>query len=151
MAYNNNYSYHSQGGGKNNKPQNQQYRSNEEIKAPEGFKPVWITNAIDEEGVKYCDAVAKSLKDVSRSFIRNIFGELKRIETRGFDSCRTDFFLLRPKVAYSTTRNSSKYAVIFKEVYNKMADNVTNNATFINLVRMTEAIIAYHRTYSNKE
>lgn len=115
------------------------------------FDSKWITKAIDAEGVKFCDDVAYELREVSSSYVRNIFGEIKRIETKGFDNCRTDFFLLRPKVAYSTARNEkSKIANLFKEVYNKMADSVNDNVTFINLVRMTEAIIAYHRTYTNK-
>lgn len=114
------------------------------------FNPQWITESIDAESVTFCEEVASNLKEVSSSFIRNIFGELKRIETKGFESCRTDFFLLRPKVAYSTARSEKKEAALFKEVYNKMADYVNDNSSFTNLVRMTEAIIAYHRTYTNK-
>lgn len=114
------------------------------------YKSQWITTAIDAECVEFCDEIASNLKEVSSSFIRNIYGELKRIETKGYDNCKTDFFLLRPKVAYSTARNDSKIANLFKDVYNKMADSVKDKTTFENLVRMTEAIIAYHRTYTNK-
>lgn len=114
------------------------------------FNPRWITESIDAECVTFCEEVASNLKEVSSSYIRNIFGELKRIETKGFEYCRTDFFLLRPKVAYSTARSDKKEAALFKEVYNKMADYVNGNSSFANLVRMTEAIIAYHRTYTNK-
>ena len=116
------------------------------------FSADWIKKEIDAYGVNFCDQVAQDLADgdVSSSFIRNIYGELKRIEVKGFDQCRADFYLLRPKVAYATARNDKKAASLFKDVYNKMAECVSDNKTFCNLVRMTEAIIAYHKTYHNK-
>ena len=116
------------------------------------FNARWITHAIDGDCVNFCEEVAKSMAWVSASLIRNIFGEMKRIEVKGFENCRTDFYLLRPKVAYIVARNQNKNeAELFAKVYNKMADNVHDNAGFCNLVRMTEAIVAYHKTYSKKD
>ncbi len=147
-SYNNNYQRNPHRGGADRQGQSAEVSYNHILSR---FNPEWITKAIDAEGVQFCDNVASKLKEVSASYVRNIFGELKRIETKGFENCRTDFFLLRPKVAYSTARNDKdKIANLFKEVYNKMADNVNDTLTFTNLVRMTEAIIAYHRTYTNK-
>lgn len=154
MAYNYNKdrSYRPQGGrGDNTRPQQRSEVSYDHILRT--FNPQWITNEIDAECVRFCEDVAKELagNKLSSSFIRNVYGELKRIETKGFDNCRTDFYLLRPKVAYSTARSDKKHiAELFKQVYNRMADNVNDNASFVNLVRMSEAIIAYHKTIYDK-
>lgn len=113
------------------------------------FEKEWITNGIDTEGVDFCESVAKHLvkQKMSASYVRNIFGELKRIETKGFNECRVDFYMLRPKVAYSTARadNRGMNMQLFRDVFEKMRPNVTNDRTFKNMVNMIEAIIAFHK------
>ena len=117
------------------------------------FKSEWIKNDIDKECVDFCEKVAKYLAEakVSSSLLRNIYGELKRIEAKGFELCKTDFFLLRPKVAYTIVRNEKNdYAQLFNAVYQKTSSNTSNEAHFSNLVRMCEAIIAFHKTHNPK-
>ncbi len=117
------------------------------------FKAEWITKEIDKECVDFCDRVAHYLADkkVSSSLLRNIYGELKRIEAKGFAQCRTDFFLMQPKIAYTIARNDKKEAAqLFNDVYRKMANSTVTEKHFDNLVRMCEAIIAYHKTYNPK-
>ena len=90
---------------------------------------------------------------MSSSYIRNIFGELKRIESKGFANDKTDFFLLRPKVAYATARAQDRGIdmSLFRMVYECMAPHVTDNRTFKNMVNMIEAIIAFHKACGGKD
>lgn len=142
---------------------NRQYNNfanykNDEIKKRadtilEGFKKEWIINEPDKECVEFCDKLAHIFAEgrLSSSFIRNIYGELTRIQVGGFDSHKPDFYLLRPKVAYAVTRSDKKeIAEYYRELYNKMADCVENATHFYNLVKIAEAVIAYHKTYYDK-
>lgn len=117
------------------------------------FNPNWIKKGIDKECVFYCEELAKYLgKNVSSSFLRNIFGEIKRIEARGFESSKPDFYMLRPKVAYTVARAKERNdnPEAFKEAYEKMADQVETATDFKNLVNMIEAIVAFHKVYNPK-
>lgn len=129
------------------------------------FNPNWINKGIDAECVKFCEALAKKLSDVddegnsgrnkvSSSFLRNIFGEIRRIQAKGFEVSKPDFYMLRPKVAYAAarakTRKDSGDPTPFREIYNKMADQVKTASDFNNMVSMIEAIVAYHKVYNPK-
>lgn len=133
-------------------------KGNDEIKKTadvilEGFKNEWVTNGPDKECVEFCDRLAHIFAEgkLSSSFIRNIYGELIRIQVGGFDNHKSAFYLLRPKVAYAATRSDNKeIAEYYKKLYNKMADCVESAAHFDNLVKIAEAVIAYHKTYYDK-
>jgi CRISPR-associated protein Csm2 len=125
------------------------------------FNPNWINKGIDAECVEYCDSLAKILsgkdsdkKAVSSSFLRNIFGEIRRIESKGFESSKPDFYMLRPKVAYTVARTKARSdsgdPSLFMDVYNQMANLVKTARDFKNMVNMIEAIIAYHKVYNPK-
>ena len=118
------------------------------------FKKEWITNGIDTDGVDFCESVAKHLvsQKMSASYVRNIFGELKRIETKGFNNCQVDFYMLRPKVAYSTARanNRGMNMQLFRNVFEAMMPHVTDR-TFKNMVNMIEAIIAFHKANNGND
>lgn len=119
------------------------------------FKPKWITDEIDEACMNLCDELSKNLVTVkvSSSFLRNIFGELRRIEIGGYESHKADFVLLRPKFAYACARavNNShnddlKGAIDnLRQLYDKAAREVSNAHGFRNLVNIMEAIVAFHK------
>lgn len=119
------------------------------------FRNEWITQGIDEAGVEFCRKAAEYLqqKRMTSSYIRNIFGELKRIESKGFAKSRTDFYLLRPKVAYATARANDRGIdmKLFRDIYEHMAPHVNDDHTFKNLVNMIEAIIAFHKAYGGRD
>lgn len=135
---------------------NQGYaRNNDKQEILALFKKEWISSGIDADGVDFCQRAAKYLTDsqMSASYIRNIFGELKRIETKGFDKSRTDFYMLRPKVAYSTARaaNRNMDMSLFREIFDKIVPLVHDSLTFKNMVNMIEAIIAFHKAEGGKD
>ena len=119
----------------------------------EKFRPEWVTVGPDRDCVAFCDSLADifASQQLSSTFIRNIYGEMIRILAGGFDNHRADFYLLRPKVAYAVKRSDKEYiAKYYSQLYNKMADAVTTAVHYENLVKIAEAIIAYHKTYYDK-
>lgn len=117
------------------------------------FNPTWITSGVDDECMNLCEELAVDMVNakISSSFLRNIFGELRRIEAGGFDKHRTEFVLLRPKLAYTCgraiERNQSAKEELnaLQEFYKLSAQNVANASGFQNLVSIMEAIIAFHK------
>lgn len=121
-------------------------------KINEQFRSSWITNSIEEDCMQLCEELATDMvaANVSSSFLRNFFGELRRIEAGGFESHRADFVLLRPKLAYTSARamdrNDKTNAIkAFQELYKLSAANVKDSHGFKNLVSIMEAIIAFHK------
>ena len=119
------------------------------------FNKEWITNGIDKNGVKFTDDFGRFLsRQLSTSQIRNIYGELKRIQMKGFANEKTAFILLKPKMAYATARSKSLKPL--KDVFNEAFDAIdtSNNEKgekhFINLMDFMEAILAYHKAYGGK-
>lgn len=117
------------------------------------FNPTWITSGVDDECMNLCEELAVDMvnANISSSFLRNIFGELRRIEAGGFDKHRTEFVLLRPKLAYTCGRaiernqNAKEELNALQELYKLSAQNVANASGFQNLVSIMEAIIAFHK------
>lgn len=117
------------------------------------FKPSWITNGVDEDCMNLCEELAKDMVKVkiSSSFLRNVFGELRRIEAGGFEKHRSDFVLLRPKLAYSCGRDSERNKGhkdeldSLQELYKLSARQVKSESEYKNLVSIMEAIIAFHK------
>lgn len=121
------------------------------------FRPEWITLGIDKECVVFTDEFGEHLNSgvnkLSTSQIRNVFGEIKRIELRGFKSDITSFFLLKPKMAYAASRQSKGAKINdFKLVFDKAFDALDPNSSdadkqFRNFVDFFEAILAYHKAH----
>lgn len=117
------------------------------------FKSAWITSGVDEDCMKLCEDLAKDMvtAKISSSFLRNIFGELRRIEAGGFEKLKTAFVLLRPKLAYTCGRaiernqNAKEELNALQEFYKLSAQSVANASGFQNLVSIMEAIIAFHK------
>lgn len=127
-----------------------------------GFDSRWIKEKINKSGIQFAENVGSYLADkMTTSQIRNFFGEVKRIQMKGFDKEETAFLLLKPKLAYSVVRNISgggdkreKEAAMkeFQEIMNRAHDAVEpgNNAQFENFVNLLEAILAYHKANNGK-
>ena len=93
-------------------------------------------------------------RKLSTSQIRNIFGEVKRMQMRGFDPYK--FQLLKPRLAYVAGRQTSspvrEAAQDLKRVLDVAIDKVLEEEEgkgqrerFSRFVDFFEAILAYHR------
>lgn len=137
------------------------------------FKPKWITEKIDEEGINYLENLGFYLTDkraetdnspgysaMTTSQVRNIYGEIKRIHLQGdgdksYD-WHSEFLMLRPKIAYNTARvlNQKKDNRIraFREVLEKAHSAVGNDfEKYKRFSQFVEAIIAYHKVYGGRD
>lgn len=68
----------------------------------------WITDAATAEMIDYTRNAGKYManKNLTKSKIRSIYGEIKRIQMRGYEQEKSSFFLLKPKVAYALGRDN---------------------------------------------
>ncbi|MCF0201473.1 MAG: type III-A CRISPR-associated protein Csm2 [Bacteroidales bacterium] len=83
--------------------------------------------------------------------LRKFFGEVKRQQMKGYDV--TDFVLLKPKLAYAVSRAKGNNPKIkdFYEVMSNAIDQVNDEKSFRNFIKIFEAIVAYHKaTEENK-
>ncbi len=145
------------------------------------FKAKWITDKIDTEGIDFAESLGFYLVDkrnietylrdtpgdnaLTNSQIRNVFGEVKRIELKlkgkqseeNWEREKVNFALLRPKLAYAQARVTASYKArnsrikTFKEVLEKAHQFVGNSSHFKNFSAFLEAILAYHKAYGGKE
>jgi CRISPR-associated protein Csm2 len=121
------------------------------------FKNDWITRGIDKECIRFAEEFGKFLKDnqLTTSQIRNVFGELKRIQMRGFEKEKTAFLLLKPKMAYAVARHQKYGLTQLTQVFNKAFDQVNIDSEqgkthFQNLIDMMESILAYHKAFGGR-
>ena len=138
----------------NSRRGNNQNRDNIKFDVP--FKPEWIKQGANNEMVQFCDKLGKFLETTSSSRLRNIYGEVTRIRLKKFEDSKTDFFLLKPKIAYTIGRLKGNEKKIFKElstILYQAIDSVDENnpKTFDNFQKFFEAILAYHKFYSKKD
>ncbi|MBW1741475.1 MAG: type III-A CRISPR-associated protein Csm2 [Deltaproteobacteria bacterium] len=92
---------------------------------------------------------------VTTSQIRQIFGKLKSIEAKGFDSPeqRTEFMMLKPLIAYAAGRHDKTGLDRLKERVCWGIDAVLEGPPeqeprrFKNFCRLFEAILAYHKAH----
>jgi len=140
------------------------------------FKPEWITEKIDEEGINYLENLGFYLTDkraetdnspgysaMTTSQVRNIFGEIKRIQLQmegetdpENEDWQGDFLMLRPKIAYNTARvlNQKKdnRIKVFRDVLEMAHKQVSKNKeNFKRFSQFAEAIIAYHKVYGGRD
>lgn len=121
------------------------------------FKPKWIKEGIDESAINFTDDFGKFLSHkLSSSQIRNVYGELKRIQMKGIKDEKTSFLLLKPKLAYAAARDNAKGLLPLKGVFNKafeaveISDLTKAEKQFENFMDFMEAILAYHKSYGGK-
>lgn len=116
-------------------------------------KTDWVTNKIDEDAVSFTEKFGNYLAKnrLTTSQIRNIYGELKRIQMKGFEAERTSFLLLLPKMAYAAKRNKNDGLTAFKKVFDKLHTNVKTAEQYNNMMNLMEAILAYHKAFGGRE
>lgn len=119
----------------------------------------WITEGIkDTEVVQFADEFGRfiSMNRLTTSQIRNVFGEMRRIQMKGFDSERTSFILLKPKLAYAVKRHGgkglSKFYDLFKMAYESVNPSKDGASTrYDNFISLVEAILAFHKFHGGKD
>ena len=124
-----------------------------------GFNTKWITEGTTTEMVEFADKAGKFManNNLTSSKIRSIYGEVKRIQMKGFEEGRTEFYLLKPKVAYTVGReklsnkNHIQGLLLFKLIFDACFEHVTDEATYKNFCNLMEAILAYHKAYVKKD
>jgi CRISPR-associated protein Csm2 len=131
------------------------------------FKKEWITHSIDEKTVDFAEWFGKYLCDIqpqdgrlgrmamTTTQIRNVFGEVKRIQAKEYQNEKSSFFLLRPKMAYAEARVKAKSGKSRIEDFRKVMENahlaVANETHFQNFVDFFEAILAYHKAAGGRD
>ncbi|MBP5481889.1 MAG: type III-A CRISPR-associated protein Csm2 [Paludibacteraceae bacterium] len=129
------------------------------------FNNRWITEGADKDMNDFAEKSGEYMapkderdKDkLSKSQIRNVYGEIKRIQLKGINSAegQSSFVLLKAKVAYAEGRNKTKGLTLFKLIFNKGWEVVTNNGydskMYNNFCNLLEAILAYHKAYGGKD
>lgn len=116
------------------------------------FKKDWIIQGVTKEFVDYAEKAGRAIKEggLTASQIRNIYGEVKRIQNGDFDKLKSSFFLLKPKVAYAVGRNNNLGLQIFQTIFNECFSLIQDKKTFHNFCNIFEAILAYHKAYGGK-
>ena len=116
------------------------------------FKAEWIKKGIDKECVSFSDKFGRFLSKngLTTSQIRNVYGELKRIEMKGYKQERTAFLLLKPKMAYAVARDGKPGLKQLTDIFQLAYNQVENEGHFKNLMDFMESILAYHKAYGGK-
>jgi CRISPR-associated protein Csm2 len=130
------------------------------------FKTEWITTGIDEAAVNFAEKFGEYLCDktpdnrlgrmaMTTSQIRNIFGEVKRIQAKGYSTEKSSFLLLRPKIAYAEARVKAKSGKSRIEDFRKVLDKahlaVKDEKQFQHFVDFLEATLAYHKAAGGRD
>lgn len=118
------------------------------------FNIEWIKTGATTEMVTFAESSGKYMANngLKSSKIRGIYGEIKRIQMKGFENAKTDFYLLKPKVAYAVGREKVnikevKGIIMFQMIFDQSFAHVKDNTTYKNFCNLMEAIIAYHKAY----
>ena len=117
------------------------------------FNAEWITNGITKETVYFSDILGKYVKEngLTASQIRNVFGEIKRIQMKGWENEKASFYLLKPKMAYAAKRQNDKGINTLKKYFDLAHKEVADVKTYQNFVDFFESILAYHKAYGGKD
>lgn len=131
----------------------------------EKFAEKWIKDEADEfmndftenAGKYMAPQYEKDKEKLSKSQIRNVYGEIKRIQLKGIDNSegKSSFVLLKAKVAYAEGRNKTMGLTLFKLIFDKgwqiVVDNKFDSKMYNNFCNLLEAILAYHKAYGGKD
>jgi CRISPR-associated protein Csm2 len=113
----------------------------------------WIKLGIIKDCIAFADEFGKKIKDggLTTSQIRNVFGEMRRIQMYGYDNQKTSFILLKPKLAYAVKRNENNGLKDFFKFFDIAYKSVDSKDHFKNMMDLTEAVLAYHKFHGGKE
>lgn len=129
------------------------------------FSKAWIESGITDDCIRFAEGFGSHLERTkfTTSQIRNVFGEIKRIQMSGFDKqeAKTDFLLLKPKMAYAAKRAQDKdrqatgatdFERIMKLAHEAVKARTDNDAfRFKNFCDFIEAILAYHKAAGGRD
>ncbi len=132
---------------------------------PIELNPDWLKNqeGLPKEAVDFAEKFGEVLVDkrpdgrpgfnqMTTSQVRSFFGEMKRIQMKGFEANRGAFNMLRPKLAYAVARANEKSKVKdFQEVTNYLMQKVNDQLTYNNFMAFMEAVVAYHKSNGGKD
>lgn len=120
----------------------------------QNFNKEWITIGATKEMIPFVEQLGKYMaeKGLTKSKIRSIYGEIKRIQLSEFDKEKTSFYLLKPKVAYAYGRDNKNDGLKqFKELFDRCFTYVTDSKSYKNFCNLIEAVLAYHKAYRGKD
>lgn len=122
------------------------------------YKSSWITNGTDDELIDFAQKVGKSLVEgkMTSSQLRGFYGEIKRIQSAGFEKEKPSFFLLRPKIAYALARSTknntkNKGLSLLNDLFHRCYKDVKDKRTYDYFCNFFEAIVAYHKAFEVEE
>lgn len=134
--------------------------------APALFDTRWITEGIDDPAIDHAKQLGAYLaqggEGITRTQVRNFFGELRRIQAQiDHPDSRADIVLLRPKLAYTTRRigeNKKELAPLATCLHDQLTTGLGAiaqargglGAGFSRFVAFVEATLAYHRFFGGK-
>lgn len=151
-----------QGGGNRGGGAYQQERVDASIsgKTFSAWKPQireWVKTNIDKDTISFAEGMGRLLKEdgLTTSQIRNVFGEMRKIQMNGFEKEKSNFLLLRAKLAYATKRQQAKGMDKFYELFCEAYDAVDTASDkggeqFNKLLQLMEAVLAYHKFYGGQ-
>ena len=120
------------------------------------YNPEWISKEADEALIVYAEKAGEFMvrKGLTNSKIRSIYGEIKRIQMSTFEKEKSAFILLKPKVAYAfgrEDRNRNDGLHLFKLIFDRSSQDVSDQKSFLNFCNFMEAILAYHKANGGKD
>lgn len=125
------------------------------------FDKTWITSEFEADTIKFAEEFGGYLVEnrLTTSQIRNIYGEVKRIEAKRLEKTNSlkDLLLLKPKIAYAAKRAGTRGIEDFKKIMDQMLDAViytkaeSRDNAFDNFIDLFEAILAYHKAKGGRE
>lgn len=118
------------------------------------FNPQWITTKADKDLISFAETAGKYMANnkLTNTKIRNIYGEIKRIQMGTFEAEKSAFYLLKPKVAYTLGRDANNEGLkLFKIIFDNCFDYVEDEKTYKNFCNIIEAILAYHKAFGGKD
>lgn len=152
---------------KNERSQEKSLYADDSQKLVAAFDEAWICAQMDQDATDHAFRFGKLLKEgnLSRTQVRNFFGELRRIEARGVTANADAIFHLQHKLAYTKSRltdEKGKQAVnadvaqAFHDVLVRGLKAIGNDPTTLQIrfERFTayfEAVLAYHRFHGGRE
>lgn len=126
----------------------------------------WIKDGIDSATVDFCNEFGEEIAhSMSASQIRNVFGEMRRIDIKlstqsstSFEKQKPSFIMLKPRLAYAVKRHNNKGIREFNELFVtgfdtvlKENDSKEEEKRFKNFMLLLEGVLAYHKFYGGKE
>ena len=139
--------------------------------------PAWVRTGMTVEAVRFTEYFGRYLigpkliddkkapgqqmlifvGGMSSSQIRNFFGEVRKLQMKGFANNTGDFAMLRPRLAFAKVRskenaNADTRIKDFEQVLTILMDNIEsgNAEHFQNFVDFLEATVAYHKANGGK-